>query len=139
MADHSPNGTGDGSNVSFTTWKLDWIKAVHRDRRINHAAFRLAYFIADHINAVTRATYLSDATIADEIPGFAHRQTAWRARRILTKAGWLQARRTGRTDAYTYRLLDKQVSAHFDLMTIRRDKRHEQREKRSFNQRSPAR
>jgi hypothetical protein len=118
------------SNVPFTTWKLDWLKAISRDRRINHAAFRLAYFIADHINAASKATYLSDATVGEEMPGFAHRQTVWRARTLLIEAGWLEARRSRRTDAYTYRLIDKQVNAHFDLMIVRRDKRKEQRAKR---------
>ena|SRR5271156_5141976 len=85
--------------TTFTGRKLDWLKCVRFDRRVNDHAYRVLAVIGDHLNEKTGRTILSDKTIAFEAGGSGSR-TARRARNLLMETGWLKWHRTRTANIY---------------------------------------
>ena len=54
-------------SANFTSQKLNWLKAVHFDRRVTDSAYSVAACLADHLNEGSWRAFLSDETIAFEI------------------------------------------------------------------------
>jgi hypothetical protein len=110
--------------ASFTGRKLDWLKCLAFDRRLQPQPFdfKVAFVIAQHVNQRTGSAMLSDDTIAYEAGGGSERN-ALRARKRLRDAGWLTWHRT-RT-ANVYRLSFDKVERTLDMMTAAREARRE--------------
>jgi len=124
---HLGSALKDGKDAqSFTSKKLDWLKCCCFDRRLHAYDFNVAYAIAQHINAKTGTTMLSDETIADETGGSTTRRVR-RSRARLQDAGWLTWRRT--RSANVYRLNYDQIDPMLDLFIAMRDARRENRQR----------
>lgn len=109
---------------SFTSKKLDWMKCCCFDRQLQAHDFAVAFVIAQHINARTGITMLSDETIAMESGGRSERSIR-RSRVRLRDAGWLDWKRT--RSANVYRLNHHKVNQMLDLLIAMRDARKEKR------------
>lgn len=113
-------------NKSFTSHKLNWLDCVANDRRLKHAAFKVAYAIMQHVNSETLVAWLSDDTLVD-VTGISRAQVQ-RHRESLKEAGWLAWERTGNANHYTP--FFDQMPAGLDDILAKRAKRKELRETR---------
>lgn len=119
---------------SFTGDKLDWMTALSADPRLDARAFEVGFCIAQHINAQSGITILSDDTICDEtnIP----KRWVLRARQSLKHIGWIDWRRT--KTANIYWTLGSQIEAVNDHQKILKEKRIERQSKaRKARQETP--
>src|SRR4051812_35983095 len=76
---------------AFTSWKLDLLNAMARDRMVAAVDFRIAFAIAQHMNARTKLAYVSDATLARSVNR--NRAALTQFRKRMEKLGWLKVRR----------------------------------------------
>jgi hypothetical protein len=106
---------------TFTGTKLDWLKGVAFDRRLQPYDFKVAFVIAQHLNQRTGSTMLSDEIIADESAGGS--RNVRRSRLRLHEAGWLTWHHT-RT-ANVYRPDFSQMNDVLDTITLSREARRE--------------
>ena len=122
------NPTPSNSIQSFTSQKLDWLKCCCFDRRLQPYDFRVSYAIAQHINAETGSTMLSDQTIADETGGRTTRCVR-RSRVRLRDAGWLTWKRTSSANVYRMKFDRFEEVRDFarELRELRRESRERQR------------
>jgi hypothetical protein len=112
--------------ASFTSRKLDYLKACNFDRRLEAYDFKVVYIIAQHVNEKNDMAMLSDEAIAEEIGGSP--RSVGRSRNRLRDAGWLSWRRTSTANIYTLDYTN--VGRVLDLITKMRDERRERRSKR---------
>jgi hypothetical protein len=120
---------------SWTSRKLDWLRAINFDGRVSPLMFKIAFCIIQHANEKTaRTLLLSDETIADEI-GTSHRNI-YRPRTTLREIGWLNWRRTRNANIYTIEF--KNVDRMLDGLTATRDQRNERRKSRENRRRECA-
>lgn len=110
----------------FTGEKLDWMSALSADPEIDARAFEVGFCIAQHVNKETGKALLADQTIANKtgIP----RTWVWRARKRLLDRRWMKWTRT-RT-ANIYELLGDNMNGILDLLSEKKDRRDEARNKR---------
>lgn len=111
---------------TFTGHKLDWMKCVSFDRRLESYDFKVGFVIAQHVNQHTGTAMLSDETIADEAGNGSVRNTV-RARQRLRDAGWIAWRRTRTANVYELRF--DNVERYLDMITVSRDARRDRRQK----------
>ena len=116
------NGVDQASISTFTGTKIDWLKCIAFDRKVQHYDFRVAFVIAQHLNIGTGATMLSDATIAAEL-GCRSVRSVKRARARLRDAGWLTWRTT--STANVYRPDYARMNQVLDAMVLAREARRE--------------
>lgn len=116
---------------SFTADKLEWMRALCADPRIDARAFQIGFCIAQHVNRESRTAILSDETIRD----LTNMPTRWvrRARNRLRETKWVAWKRT-RT-ANVYWTLSDNLSQVSDLLLTRREARQEMRETRKNGRR----
>jgi Helix-turn-helix domain len=108
---------------------MDWMTAAAYDRRLKPSDFKVAFVIAQHINAETGKAYPSEALVAD-IVGTSVR-TVERTVTLLHETGWLRIRRKRTYDPKTkswktqnfYWLRYENVQTMFDLIKASRLKR----------------
>jgi hypothetical protein len=117
------NPEDKANKKTFTGEKLDWLNLVNADPRLDASAFKVAFCIAQHINQNSGTWMLSDELISDKtsLPT----RTVQRARKALRDLGWINWRRTG--GANVYWLLNGQVNAMLDHLTMLKDARNEKR------------
>jgi len=122
-----PPAPGNKSNQSFTSAKMDWMNCVAYDDRLKHADFKVAFVVMQHVNEKTHECFPSEQTIADKC-----RLSERHVRRSLKRLcdiGWLKSRRT--RDANRYTVLFNNVNRILDDMIIDREKRKEERKRKS--------
>jgi hypothetical protein len=121
--DHG-NGVDQASISTFTGTKIDWLKCIAFDRKVQPYDFRVAFVIAQHLNIRTGTTMLSDETIAAESGGVSTRHVR-RARDRLRKAGWLTWHNTSTANVYRpdYARMNHVLDAMILAAEARREKR----------------
>jgi hypothetical protein len=120
------NGVDQSTLSTFTGTKLDWLKCICFDRRLKPLDKVVALVIAQHLNAMTSTTMLSDRTIADETASSA--RSVLRSRNRLRRIGWLTWERTETANIYTQSF--RNMNDMQDAMLVARETRREARRNR---------
>lgn len=68
--------------------KMIWLNAICKDCGVSATAFRIAYFIADHLNSISGDAWPSHNRIASKL--CITTKTVQRASRELERSGWLK-------------------------------------------------
>jgi Helix-turn-helix domain len=103
---------------SFTSDKFDWLDAIMLDPRLKPIDFKVAYCIAQHLNAVSGLCNPSQRLIA-ELCDLKERTVRNSVARLV-RAKWLVVHRPGRGSNH-YRLDGTNVSPMLDRRTLVRE------------------
>lgn len=98
---------------AFTSLKLDWLDQVHSDLALAASHLRVAFYLAQRMNAGTGNCYPSQDTIADAC-GITTKQVA-NAVAVLRASGHLTvmvSRGRGRSNVYAWRFLPQENQNH---------------------------
>jgi hypothetical protein len=123
------NGVDQSTLSTFTGTKLDWLKCICFDRRLKPLDKVVALVIAQHLNAMTATTMLSDRTIADETA--TSPRSVQRSRNRLRRIGWLTWERTETANIYTqsFRNMNDMRDAMLQARETRQEARRNRRRK----------
>ena len=123
----------DQKQRSFTSWKLNVLNALVSDRKVSDGQFRIAARVLEAVNADTGKAYITDRTLADDVPR-TDKAKCTGARKHLQEMGWwtYAPGRSGR--ATEYRFKDDRVNQIHQRLADR-EQRQAEREKREKSDR----
>lgn len=110
---------------SFTSWKLDLMRAIMMAPELEPNEARVAFCLAQHASSATKAIYPAQATLADEACMKERQVRALIAR--LVQKGWLRIYRPNRQRQNSYSFIEANVQRVFRWQEELKAKRDERR------------